>query len=131
MRLESHDNTSSCVRKLNLDDSDSSSTTDPAVILDQLKSFYSSVYKRSVFDEEQAMVFLNNPDIPKLDDESKEKCEGKLTFNERFRPLHTLQNSKAPGNDGLTVEFYKTFLPLVGNLVVGCSNEAYDSGELS
>ena len=31
----------------------------------------------------------------------------------------------------MTVEFYKTFWPLVGNVVVGCLNEAYDSGELS
>ena len=72
LRLESYNNTSSCVRKLNLDDSDSSCTRDPAVILDQLKSFYSSLYQKSVFDEEQAMFFLNNPDISKLDDESKE-----------------------------------------------------------
>ena len=75
--------------------------------------------------------FLNNPDIPKLDVVSEEKCVGKLTFNEYFRSLLTFQNGKAPGNDGLTVEFCKTFWPLVGNLVVGCLNEAYDSGELS
>ena len=101
----------------------------PAVILDQLKSFYSaSLYQKSVFDKEQAMFFLNNPDIPKLD-ESKEKCEGKLTFSEYFRSLLTFQNCKAPGNDGLTVELYQTFWPLVGNLVAGCLNEAYDSGE--
>ena len=35
-------------------------------VIDQLKSFYSSLYQKSVFDEEQAMFFLNNPDVPKL-----------------------------------------------------------------
>ena len=75
--------------------------------------------------------FLKNQDIPKLDEEEKEKCEGKLTFNECFRSLLTFQIGKAPGNDGLTVEFYKSFWPLVGHLVVDSLNEAYDCGELS
>ena len=77
------------------------------------------------------MFFLNKPYIRKLDDESKEKCEGKLTFNEYFRSLLTFQNGKAPGDDGLIVEFYKTFWPLIGNFVMGRLNEAYDSGQLS
>ena len=40
-------------------------------------------------------------------------------------------DGKAPGIDGLTVEFYKAFWPTVGNLVEDCLNESYDHGELS
>ena len=66
-----------------------------------------------------------------MDEDKKELCEGRLTYNECYRSLLTFQTGKAPGNDGLTIEFYKVFWPLFGNLVVDCLNEAYDYGELS
>ena len=108
-------------------------TTDPAEILDLLKLFYSDLYQDHGFnsDGDVAARFLNNPSIPKLDEDKKEKCEGRLTYNECYRSLLTFQTGKAPGNDGLTAEFYKAFWPLLGNLVVDCLNEAYECGELS
>ena len=78
-----------------------------------------------------AARFLHNPSIPKLDEDKKEKCEGRLTYNECHLSLLTFQTGKAPGNDGLTAEFYKAFWPLLGNLVVDCLNEAYECGEPS
>ena len=48
--------------------------------------------------------------------------------------LHSLQSfkeNKSPGNDGLTVEFYKTFWGILGNLLVESLNCALDHGELS
>ena len=47
----------------------------------------------------------------------------------RYSPLY--YREKRLFNDGLTVEFYKSFWPLVGHLVVDSLNEAYDCGELS
>ena len=44
---------------------------------------------------------------------------------ECYRSLFTFQTGKAPGNDDLTVEFYKDFW-LLGNLVVDCLNEVYE-----
>ena len=41
------------------------------------------------------------PSMPKLDEDEKEKCEGRLTYNECYRSLLTFQTGKAPGNDGL------------------------------
>ena len=82
-------------------------------------------------DGDGAARFLYNPSIPKLDEDEKEKCEGRLTYNEFYRSLLTFQTEKAPGNDGLTAEFYKAFWPLLGNLIVDCLNEAYECGELS
>ena len=97
-------------------------TTDSAEILDQLKLFYSDLYQDhgSNSDGDEAARFLYNPSIPKLDEDEKEKCEGRLTYNECYRSLLTFQTGKAPGNDGLTAEFYKAFWPLLGNLVVDC-----------
>ncbi|KAL9978010.1 hypothetical protein ACROYT_G015484 [Oculina patagonica] len=131
LRLENFNHNKSCIRKIKQDDGNV--ITEPAVILNQLKSFYSTLYQNNGADIDQgcAKIFLGNPDIPKLDKEMQMKCEGKLTFNECYPSLLSFQNGKAPGNDGLTVEFYKAFWPVIGNLVVGCLNAAHEHGELS
>ena len=131
LRLENQNNSSSCIRKLKLDDD--LVIADPVEILGEIKSFYSNLYQShgSNHESDISARFLENPSIPKLDEDKKELCEGRLTYNECYRSLLTFQIGKAPGNDGLTVEFYKVFWLLLGNLVVDCLNEAYDYGELS
>ena len=131
LRLENQNNSSSCIRKLKLDDE--KVTADPVEILGEIKSFYSNLYQShgSNHESDISARFLENPSLPKLDEDKKELCEGRLTYNECYRSLLTFQTGKAPGNDGLTVEFYKAFWPLLANLVVDCLNEAYDYGELS
>ena len=128
LRLENQNNSSSCIRKLKLDDE--MVTTDPVEILGEIKSFYSTLYQSHGSNNESdiSVRFLENPSLPKLDEDKKELCEGRLTYNECYRSLLTFQTGKAPGNDGLTLEFYKAFWPLLGNLVVDCLNEAYDYG---
>ena len=54
----------------------------------------------------------------------REMCEGQLTVSECFQVLLTFQNNKAPGNDGLSAEFYKFFLARIINYF-------YAHGELS
>ena len=45
--------------------------------------------------------------IPKLTDEQKLLCEGKITPEKCATILGSFQNNKAPGNDGIPIEFYK------------------------
>ena len=45
-----------------------------------------------------------------------------------YRPF---ANNKTPGNDGLTIEFYKTFWKDIGNLLIECLNFSHKYGELS
>ena len=40
-------------------------------------------------------------------------------------------NDKSPGLDGIPVEFYKTFWPQIGEVLVKSFNESHDGGELS
>ena len=95
-------NSSSCIRKLKLDDE--KVTTDPLEILGEIKSFYSNLYQSHGSNNESDILarFLENPSLPKLDEDKKELCEGGLTYNECYRSLLTFQTGKAPGNDGLT-----------------------------
>ena len=75
------------------------------------------------------MFFFDN--ILKLNEENQNICEGKVTKEECFKVLEEMKSNKAPGNDGFTVEFYQTFWPILGDILVGSMNEAYDMGELS
>jgi len=67
LRLENFNHSKSCMRKIKQDDGNV--TTEPAVILDKLKSYYSTLYQNSGADNDQGStkIFLENPDIPKLD----------------------------------------------------------------
>ena len=69
--------------------------------------------------------------IPALSEEMRSICEGKLTYNECFSVLQSFQKNKTPGNDGLTVEFYSAFWPLIGKYLVDCINYVYEFSELS
>ena len=45
--------------------------------------------------------------------------------------LKTFQKNKSPGNDGLTVEFYIAFWPLIETLLVNNLNYAFEYSKLS
>ena len=47
--------------------------------------------------------------MPCLSKEKQDSWEGVVTEKELFEALKSMQNSKSPGNDGLSKEFYETF----------------------
>ena len=51
--------------------------------------------------------FLNNLNIPSLTKQRMLSCEGKITSKECAKALEIFQFYKAPGNDGIPIEFYK------------------------
>ena len=90
---------------------DEEETTDPQKILDELKNFYSGLYKkRSTKTEQACMQYLADINTPNLSEEKQKQCEGKLTLKEIWDSLVSMKNRKSPGNDGLTKEFYIAFL---------------------
>ena len=58
---------------------------------------------------ETISLFLDNFNIPKLSETDKNSCEGKISVSECHKLLNSFQNNKMPGNDGIPIEFYKTF----------------------
>ena len=103
--------------------------TETNEILKIIKSFYEKLYSDCDVLEDINKIFLD--EIPKLSEESKTFCEGKLTKNECYEVLKEMKVNKSPGNDGFTVEFYITFWPTLGETLVETLNEAYNRGELS
>ena len=80
-------------------------------ILDSSSEYYKKLYrsKLSVSQSDVLDQFLRNPNIPVLSVEERLSCEGEITTEECVKALDTFDNGKTPGNDGIPVEFYKTF----------------------
>ena len=66
----------------------------------------------------------------KLDDDAQQKYEGPISYTECTQALNKLKKNKSPGLDGITVEFYQAFWPLIGRLVADGFNESHDHGTL-
>ena len=107
--------------------------TEPSKILSELKQFYYNLYesRNPNVDSEEFEALINTEGIKQLSDADRDHCEGYITVEECKKALDTMQNGKSPGCDGLTAEFYKTFWPLVGPLLVDTLNYSAEHGELS
>ena len=127
--LESHRGTKSCIR--GMFSSDGNLTTNPMKIMKEIEKFYSDLYAADDEPVYENHPFVQGPEIPKLSYDMRNNCEGKLSVKECFDCLQSFENNKAPGNDGLTVEVYKTFWNSIGNLLVDSLNYSYECGELS
>ena len=93
--------------------------TDPYDILQKQKRFYRELYKRSnsVAENRQNIVkFLENLNISQLTEGQKLTCEGKISAEECYNILESFQTNKTPGNDGIPIEFYKVFWPLISRI---------------
>ncbi len=116
------------IRKLRL--KNGSITTDPGEILSAQVDYYSNLYTSKVkYDNDELQKYFDN--IPILNEVDKIKCEGDVTIQECEHVLNTFKENKSPGNDGITVEFYKHFWGEICNLLVDSFNSSYREGELS
>ena len=75
--------------------------------------------------------FLFECNIPTLNEEDQESCEGMILSSEATSALNMLKNGSAPGKDGLTIEFYKFFWCKIRDVVVNAFNCSFHKGQLS
>ena len=61
----------------------------------------------------------------------REKCEGEFGTSECKVAIDKMKKNKSPGLDGISIEFYKKFWPLIGNLLVKVFNNSYENGILT
>jgi exonuclease III len=106
-------------------------TEDPKAVNDHIITFYKNLYSAKATDEIESNFFLRQENIPKLDDRTKNMCEGLISDIECKKVLKSMKNNKAPGNDGITVEFYKVFWNDISRVFLDSINAGLDCGELS
>ena len=132
LNLEKRNHVKKHMRKLH---NNNSLTTDPTVILAKQKRFYQDLYTSTCtnkcLNNNAIETFLMNLNIPKLTDEQKDLCEGKIYREECKSILDSFQNNKTPGNDGIPIEFYKRCWPLIEEPFISCINECFEKGELA
>ena len=131
LKLESHNKSKSSVWKIF--NGEGVLITDPQKVQQEIERFYSDLCKSDTLSPSENTLnsFLKNPDVPKLSQVDAQVCEGKLTVSECFKSLQLFQKNKSPGNDGLTVEFYRAFWHVLGEFMVDSLNDSYNRGELS
>ena len=95
--------------------------------------FYEKLYK-SIRDglevHKPNFNFLDLP-IPTLSNDSSDLGEGLISKKECKKVLNSFLLNKVPGNDGLPIEFYKTFWDLTGDPLVASFNESFAKGTIS
>ena len=109
-------------------------TTDPFKILSEQRRFYKELYSCRNNNKDSSLEiesFLKDLNIPKFSEEEKLSCEGSITLEECTLTLESFQNNKTPGNDGIPIEFYKKFWPLLCEPFIQYTNECFVKGEMS
>lgn len=106
-------------------------TRDLKEINDTFKSFYTKLYTSESRENPTLLdTFFDKLDIPLIRPEDKEHLEKPITKEEIDQAINQMQNSKAPGPDGYTAEFYKAFKTHISPLLLEVFNEALTKGSL-
>ena len=127
--LEKSRQNSNCIECLK--DSNGESQHSDDNILHIAKTFYENLYTSNSVPHSDIETYYQSLTFENiLDDINKENCEGLVTYNECETSLNKMKKNKSPGLDGLTTEFYQTFWPVVGNLLINVFNESYENGNL-
>lgn len=106
--------------------------TDQNEIRELQADFYKELYrsrKSSTLDDMKN--YIDSTPVISLSDDEKASLEGLITFEECQKAIKSFKKNKSPGNDGLTIEFYQIFWPLIGTSLVDAFNFSFEAGELS
>ena len=93
-------------------------------------SFYASLFTAEATDPAIANSLLANVSST-LPPAQADLCDGPLDPDECFVALNSTARGKSPGSDGLPMEFYVKFWPLLGADLVNVLNSCYLSGAMS
>lgn len=79
-------------------------------IIEQQRKYYAKLYKEEVNIDDISIESSIGSNPNKLSQTDAMKLEGEITYTELAHALQSMNNSKSPGNDGFTVDFFLIFL---------------------
>ena len=109
---------------------DRNEITNQKEILNEVRSFYETMYTNQAVDEEKMKQMSKNITL-KLNEEDKISIEGKITEYECTSALREMNNNKSPGSDGITTELYKIFWNYIKSFYIKSLNYSFENGNLS
>ncbi len=78
-------------------------------IIEEVENFYKELFKKEGVKQECVDEVLSTVNA-KLDEDEKNRCERDIDIEEIKSAINQTKKNKSPGSDGLTHEFYKTFI---------------------
>ena len=108
-----------------IDDGGISKTT-PIDLAEHVQRFYTKLYSCDQVNPIEQNFFLNNLDVG-LSDQQKEHLQNDLSDFEIETAISQMAKGKAPGPDGLSVEFYTRCWPIVKHDFVNLLNQMYST----
>ena len=96
-------------------------------ILEELRTFYSKLYTA---DRNVSLELPNGDSHIKISADRQTQMEGEISVHEAGQAIKYMKKNKCPGSDGLTLEVYIVFWPLIKEYVVNALNYGYQTGEL-
>ena len=100
-------------------------------ILEAQKKYYSKLYTENIQIDETPISEAIGRNENQLNEDEARLLEGEITYTELTSALKNMKNSKSPGNDGFTAEFFKLFWVNLGEYILNSINFAYKHGLLS
>lgn len=75
-------------------------------MLEAEETYYKNLYslKQLNIDCQESSQFFDNADIPKLTEDLRKLCEGKMSIDEFSEVLKTFEDNEVSGNDGLSAD---------------------------
>lgn len=104
----------------------------PMQIADEFKNFYSFLYNlpKSGVTDTAIREYLTLANTPKLSAEDAAALEEPITMAELQGAIKNMKPGKAPGPDGLTLQYYQTLLPILGPRMLKLFNKLTEGGHL-
>lgn len=106
-------------------------TSNQKEINNEFKDFYAGLYSSEVGNEPNLIdLFFKDLPMPLVSQKDKEDLEKPISLEEIRRAIKGLQGSRAPGPDGYTAEFYKSFMNELAPVLLQVYNESLNLGKL-
>jgi hypothetical protein len=114
---------------------DGTIVTEPQEIMTCQKEYYQKLYtepiKNETFEQIEPDEFLMPSNVTKIKQEDKTLLEAPVTINEISKAVILLPNAKAPGTDGLPIDFYKVFWNKINTTVYNSIHYAIETKSMS
>ena len=115
----------------NLKDKDGTTHNDKTNINRIVFEHFSNVFASKNILQKDICCFLENLDVPTIDENQKTSLESELSDIEIKKAIDCLANDKAPGTDGLSANFYKAFWQELKPFFMRALKEIAAKGELT
>ena len=129
LKLENRNYTDKVMSKLI--DENNEELTDTKDILDFQKQYYKNLYTDQIKVDDANIKDKIGDNEAKLSENDSKLLEGEITYQELSLALKNMKNSKSPGSDGFTAEFFKFFWKDLGIFTLNSINYAYKNDSLS